>query len=107
MEQALFNQVVANDDSLTSVMMRSTMDPLNISPVELLIYVLESPLESLVGPHFGNTFGAPGVGYDGQRRNNGCSFWRVKFVDDSNNARSDCRKDTYDERSNESAGIRR
>ena len=30
------------------------MDPPNISPGELLIYVLESPLESLVGLHFGN-----------------------------------------------------
>ena len=60
--QALFNQVVANHDSLTSAMVRSTIDPPNISPVELLIYVLESPLESLVGPHFGNTFGGPGVG---------------------------------------------
>ena len=57
--QALFNQVVANHDS---VMVRSTMDPPNISPVELLIYVPESPLGSLVGPHFGNTFGGPGVG---------------------------------------------
>lgn len=60
--QALFNQVVANHDEFNGVMVRSTMDPPNISPGELLIYVLESPLESLVGLHFGNTFGGPGVG---------------------------------------------
>ena len=60
--QALFNPVIANVSGYNKVMVYSRMDRPQMSPVELLCYVLPSPLEALVGPNFGNTFGGPSVG---------------------------------------------
>jgi hypothetical protein len=60
--QALFSRVVVNHSWFTGVRVKSTADLPNVSPFELLIYVLESPDRALVGPNFGNTFGGPNVG---------------------------------------------
>lgn len=84
--QALFNQAIVGHHWFHHVMVRSTMDCPRAAPSwqgdgstlgdmaactasspimqdwELLIYVLPSPLEGLVGVHFAQTWGGPNVG---------------------------------------------